>query len=428
MQKVLIIAYYWPPAGGPGVQRWLKFVKYLKDYSIEPVVYVPQNPNYPIIDASFVNEIPKDVKIYKQKINEPYGLASFLSKNKTKKISSGLIQSKNQSLTEKILLWLRGNFFIPDARKNWVKPSVNYLTKVVEEENINTIITTGPPHSMHLIGLKLKEKLGVSWVADFRDPWTSIGYHKKLRLSKASAKKHKYLEHLVLNRADSIVVTSETTKNEFLNITNKPIEVITNGFDGDIASDVALDDKFTISHIGSLLTGRNPENLWLALEELCNENEAFRNSLSLQFIGVVSEDVLQTIYKYNLKSYVNLIGYVSHTEALKYQEKSQVLLLSEINSPDTVGIIAGKLFEYMRAKRPILAIGPKGWEVSNIIKETNTGVAFNYNDTSNIKSLLLDWFFKYQTKELSVNSTNINTYSRKERTAKLANHLYGYCI
>lgn len=428
MQKVLIIAYYWPPAGGPGVQRWLKFVKYLRDFNIEPVVYVPENPNYPIVDASFVNEIPDGIKIYKQKINEPYGWASFLSKNKTKKISSGLIQSKNQSSIEKFLLWVRGNFFIPDARKNWVKPSVTYLTSVLNDEQINTVITTGPPHSVHLIGLKLKEKLGVNWVSDFRDPWTSIGYHKKLRLSKSSAKKHKYLEHLVLNSADSIIVTSNTTKKEFVEITDKPLEVITNGFDGAIANEAALDKKFTISHIGSLLTGRNPENLWQVLSELCDENEDFKNNLSLQFIGVVSEDVLQTIYKYNLKSYVNLIGYVSHTEALKYQEKSQVLLLSEIDSPDTIGIIAGKLFEYMRAKRPILAIGPIGWEVSAIIKETNTGVAFNYSDTSNLKSLLLDWFGSYQTKKLNVNSTNINTYSRKERTAKLANHLYGYRI
>ena len=428
MQKVLIITYYWPPAGGPGVQRWLKFVKYLRDFNIEPVVYVPENPNYPITDASFVNQIPEDIKIYKHKIKEPYGWASFLSKNKTKQISSGLIQHKNQSTVEKFLLWVRGNFFIPDARKNWIKPSVSYLSSVLEKEQINTVITTGPPHSVHLIGLKLKQNLGINWVADFRDPWTSIGYHKKLRLSKASAKKHKYLEHLVLNTADSIVVTSETTKKEFLGITTKPIEVITNGFDGAVAEQTVLDNKFTISHIGSLLTGRNPENLWETLSELCDENEDFKNNLSLQFVGVVSEDVLETIYKYKLKPYVNLIGYVSHKQALAYQEKSQLLLLSEINSPDTVGIIAGKLFEYMRAQRPIIGIGPKGWEVSTIIKETNTGVAFNYDEKSSLKGLLLDWFKDYKKQELRVNSTTINTYSRKERTAKLAKHLYGYRI
>ncbi len=426
MQKVLIITYYWPPSGGPGVQRWLKFVKYLTEYKIEPVVYIPKNPNYSIIDKSFVKEISNDIKIYKHKITEPYRWANFLSKNKTRQISSGIIQDKNQSLIEKTLLWIRGNFFIPDARKNWVNPSVSFLTNVLKKEGINTIITTGPPHSVHLIGLKLKQKHNVNWVADFRDPWTSIGYHKKLRLSISSKKKHKDLEHLVLSRADSIIVTSETTKKEFSHITKQPIKVITNGYDGDISSNKDLDDEFTISHIGSLLTGRNPVNLWKALSELVEENKSFKKNLKLQFIGVISDDVLKSIYEYGLKSYINLIGYVSHNEALEYQEKSQVLLLSEIDSPDTVGIIAGKLFEYMRAKRPILAIGPNNWEVKSIIEETNTGVVFNYSDNSNLKSLLLEWFTKYQENNLKTESINISNYSRKELTAKLAAHLYGY--
>lgn len=428
MQKVLIITYYWPPAGGPGVQRWLKFVKYLQDYEVEPIVYIPDNPNYPIIDESFVDEIPKNIKIYKHPIKEPYGWANFLSKNKTKQISSGIIQQKNQSLVEKVLLWVRGNFFIPDARKNWVKPSVSYLTEILKKENIKTVVTTGPPHSVHLIGYRLQQKIGVKWVADFRDPWTTIGYHKKLKLSAASEKKHKDLEHLVLNSADSVIVTSTTTKEEFSSITNKPIEVITNGFDGPISDALDLDVQFTISHIGSLLTGRNPLNLWKALSELIDTNEAFKEHLKLQFVGVVSEDVLASIYEYGLEPYVKLIGYVSHTDAIHYQEKSQVLLLSEIDSPDTEGIIAGKLFEYMRAKRPILGIGPKNWEVGCIIKDTNSGVAFDYSDNSNLKSLLLEWFKLYQEKNLKVQSTNISKYSRKELTAKLAAHIYGYRI
>ena len=428
MQKVLIITYYWPPAGGPGVQRWLKFVKYLQDYDVEPIVYVPDNPNYPILDESFIDEIPKNIKIYKHTIKEPYGWASFLSKKKTKQISSGMIQQKNQSLIEKILLWVRGNFFIPDARKNWVKPSVSFLTEILNKEKIKTVITTGPPHSVHLIGLQLQQKLRVKWVADFRDPWTTIGYHKKLKLSASSKKKHKDLEYLVLNSADSIVVTSTTTKDEFSTLTNKPIAVITNGFDGAISEGIDLDAAFTISHIGSLLTGRNPINLWKALSELIDTNTAFKEHLKLQFVGVVSEDVLASIYEYGLGPYVELIGYVTHKEAIHYQEKSQILLLSEIDSPDTVGIIAGKLFEYMRAKRPILGIGPKGWEVGAIIKETNAGVVFDYSDKSNIKSLLLEWFVKYQKNNLKVQSTNISKYSRKELTAKLAAHLYGYRI
>ena len=176
MQKVLIIAYYWPPAGGPGVQRWLNFVKYLPDFNLEPIVYVTENPNYPITDLSLVKEIPARIRILKQPIFEPYKLASVFSKKKIKRISSGIIQKhKKQSFIEKTMLWIRGNFFIPDARKYWVKPSISYLSTIIEEENITTIITTGPPHSIHLIGLGLKAKYKIHWLTDFRDPWTSIG-------------------------------------------------------------------------------------------------------------------------------------------------------------------------------------------------------------------------------------------------------------
>lgn len=199
MLKVLIITYYWPPAGGPGVQRWLKFVKYLREFGVEPSVYVPENPHYPIEDASLLKEVPKDLKVYSQPVSEPYMWAKLLSSKKTKKISSGIIETKNQSLIEKLMLWVRGNFFIPDARKAWVTPSVNFLQEVITNEKFDTVITTGPPHSVHLIGRALKKHHKITWLADFRDPWTSIGYHKKLKLTSKSKRKHKKLEHSVLN-------------------------------------------------------------------------------------------------------------------------------------------------------------------------------------------------------------------------------------
>ena len=278
MQKVLIITYYWPPAGGPGVQRWLKFVKYLRDYNIEPVVYAPENPNYPLVDESFKEEIPEGITVYKNKIVEPYRLAGLFSKAKTKRISSGIIQTSNQSVVEKLLLWIRGNLFIPDARKFWIKPSVRFLSEVISKEKIDSIITTGPPHSVHLIGHLLKKKYRLQWMADFRDPWTSIGYHKQLKLTQNSTRKHKQLEKLVLNNADKIVVTSHTTKTEFEAITDRPIQIITNGYDVQEKAQITPDAKFTISHIGSLLTGRNPQNLWKVLAELIQEHEAFKKS------------------------------------------------------------------------------------------------------------------------------------------------------
>nr|WP_321412980.1 glycosyltransferase family 4 protein [uncultured Allomuricauda sp.] len=419
MRKILVIAYYWPPAGGPGVQRWLKFVKYLPQFGIEPLVYVPENPSYPIMDKKLMEEVPASIKILKQPIKEPYGWASLLSKKKTENISSGIIKEKDPSFVEKVLLWIRGNFFIPDARKLWVKPSISYLAKVIAEEGIETIITTGPPHSLHLIGLGLKKKYNIQWIADFRDPWTSIGYHKKLRLTKSSQAKHKALEKGVLLRADKIVVTSNTTKAEFEAITPKPIKVITNGFDDELKP-LALDAKFTISHIGSLLTGRNPLGLWQVLQELIAENEDFKKSVKVQLAGVVGEEVLQSVGEYGLTDYVKQLGYLSHDKVLETQQKSRLLLLLEIDSEETKGIIPGKLFEYFNAKRPILAIGPKGWEAGRIVEQHHAGNMCLHTDTATLKNVLLDAFQKYQNGTLSCNSERVQRYHRKALTESLA--------
>ncbi len=419
MRKVLVIAYYWPPAGGPGVQRWLKFTKYLPEFGFEPIVYVPENPSYPLVDEKLVEEVPASIKILKRPIKEPYGWASLLSKKKTKTISSGIIKEKDPSFLERMLLWIRGNFFIPDARKLWVRPSISYLAKVIADEGIETIITTGPPHSLHLIGLGLKKKYNIQWVADFRDPWTSIGYHKKLRLTEYARLKHKALEKGVLLKADKIVVTSHTTKTEFEAITPKPIKVITNGFDDELQP-VALDSEFTISHIGSLLTGRNPLGFWQALQDLIAENAAFKKVLKVQLAGVVGEEVLQTIKDFGLSDYVEQLGYLPHDKVLETQQKSQLLLLLEIDSEETKGIIPGKLFEYLNARRPILAIGPKGWEAGAMVEQHQAGTMCLHMDVTTLKSVLLEAFQQYTEGTLVCNSEGVEQYHRKALTESLA--------
>ncbi len=420
-KKILIITYYWPPAGGPGVQRWLKFVKYLPDFGIQPIVYIPENPTYPIVDENLVKEVSEKAIILKQRIFEPYQLASFLSKNKTKKISSGIIPNqKKQSFLDKTFLWIRGNLFIPDARVFWVKPSVAYLEKYILENNIDTIVTSGPPHSLHLIGLELKQKLDLKWFADFRDPWTTIGYHKSLRLSSFAAKKHKTLEHQVLNTADTIIVTSKTTKTEFQAITNKPIAVITNGYDTENVEKQTLDSKFSLAHIGSFLSERNPLILWESLVELLNEITDFKSHLEVKLIGAVSQEVLETITQFGLNTYLNNLGYVSHADAIAHQRKSQVLLLIEIDSEDTKSIIPGKLFEYMVSNRPIIAIGPKGSDFAEIITETNTGVFFDYSEKMKLKSVILDFYNQFLEGKLQANGVGLQRYSRKNLTKELS--------
>ena len=421
MKKALIIAYYWPPAGGPGVQRWLKFVKYLRDFDVEPIVYVPENPSYPINDDSFVNEIPEGLKVIKQPIKEPYKLASKSSKGDSNTISKGIIKnSSKQSLKEKLMLFIRGNFFIPDARIGWVKPSVQFLNKYIRENGIEVVITTGPPHSLHLIALKLKNKLAFNWIADFRDPWTTIGYHKKLKLLPMAKLKHKNLERKVLTTADQIIVTSPTTKTEFKRITDTPIEVITNGYDVNSVNEFEPDKKFTIAHIGSLLSERNPEVLWKALGDISRDDKVFQSQFQLNLVGAVSNEILQAIERHELFQFVNLVGYVSHEEAIRHQKQSQVLLLVEIDSEETKCIIPGKLFEYMASNRPILAIGPEGSDIEAIITKTNTGAFFTYEQYNEIKDKILTYFQAFRKGQLQSHAVGLQQYSRKSLTKKLA--------
>lgn len=424
MKKVLIITYYFPPAGGPGVQRWLKFVKYLPDFGIQPIVYVPENPTYPIVDNALVDEISDKAIIIKKKIIEPYRLASLFSKNKTKKISSGIITNqRKQSFLEKLFLWIRGNLFIPDARVLWVKPSVKFLEKYIIENEIDTIITSGPPHSLHLIGLGLKQKMSLRWIADFRDPWTTIGYHKALMLSDSSAKKHKEMELQVLQTADTILVTSKSTKSEFKKLTAKPITVITNGYDVEKTSKIVLDHKFTIAHIGSFLSSRNPRILWKALRELTKENKDFAADFELKLIGAVSTEILDAIAEFKMTKYVNNLGYVSHQEAVEHQRKSQVLLLIEIDSEETISIIPGKLFEYMVSERPIIAIGPQDSDFESIIKDTNTGCFLRYDEKEALKAKILEYYQQYKEGNLKTHPVGLQQYSRKNLTGQLADLL-----
>lgn len=422
MKKVLIITYYWPPAGGPGVQRWVKFVKYLRDFGIEPIIYTPENPTYPILDPHIAADIPEDLTLLKTKIFEPYALASLFSKEKTQKISAGIIPTKKSSLLDKLLLWVRGNLFIPDARVLWVRPSVKYLSEYLTEHPIDTIITTAPPHSLHLIGLRLKEKFpSLRWIADFRDPWTTIGYHSQLRLTKRSARKHLVMERTVLQTADTLIVTSPSTQREFQAKTSRPIEVITNGYDDDFLTQTpSLSPYFLLSHIGSLLSERNPEPLWQVLSEMTKEQPDFRRDLRLCLAGKVSDEVLTSLQKWQLTDYLDLKGYISHTEAIALQRQSQLLLLLEINHPKTEGIIPGKLFEYMASQRPILALGYKQWDVKDIIAQTQTGITLSLTDTQAIREALTHYYTLYKSQQLHTHPTSLETYHRKNLTKRLS--------
>jgi glycosyltransferase involved in cell wall biosynthesis len=419
--KVLIVLYYWPPAGGPGVQRWLKFVKYLKDYNIVPTVFVPKNAHYPIIDESLGLDVAPDIEIIKTPIKEPYKFANALSEKETNTLSKGIIkENQKQSFLQKAMLYTRGNLFIPDARALWIKPSVKRISKLLKERHFDAIITTGPPHSLHRIGFHIKEKFPkLKWIADFRDPWTTIGYHDQLKLNESSRVKHLEMENEVLTTADSIIVTSPGTKEEFETKTSEPVHLITNGYD-DAEVNFEPDEHFSLAHIGTLLSERNPEYLWQAIAELVEEDKVFENNLELKFVGQVSESIVESIKKYNLQDNSRFLGYLPHKKAQQEMFNAQVLLLIEKNMTETQGIIPGKLFEYFQSHRPILGIGPKNWDVSSMIKEHNCGFTFSYLEKEEIKYCIKAYYEAFMKGKLFIKPTGIESFHRKKLTEKLA--------
>ena len=423
MIRVLIIAYYWPPAGGPGVQRWLHMTAHLPSFGIEPVVCVPANPHYPTLDEGLLEQVPSGVEVIRRPIYEPYGLAALFSPGKTKRISRGVIADKEASWLERLLLSIRGNLFIPDARVGWIRPMLRYWKKHYREMGIDAIITTGPPHSLHLIGMKLKAATGLPWLADFRDPWTEIHYHRQLNLSKRAAAKHKRLESEVLKSADHITVTSPSTARSFNQITERPVSVVTNGYDGRNWKDELPDEHFSIVHIGSLYSDRNPLRLWEGIGELIRGDKAMENKLKLEFYGIVSEEVKTAIHSAIPEANVDFHGYVDHVEALRYQRKARLLLLIEMDRPETRQIVPGKLFEYIQARRPILALGPKDSDVREIIGSGPFGVYFGYDDHKGILNAVMTQFQAYLKGADAVKEVDRSAYDRRELARQMSDLL-----
>ncbi|GAA5085335.1 glycosyltransferase family 4 protein [Chryseobacterium ginsengisoli] len=422
-KKILIITYYWPPAGGPGVQRWLKFAKYLPEFGWKPIIFTPENPSYPLLDESLMKDVPKDLEIVKTKIWEPYQLAEKLNKS-NKKFKAGQFDvGKNQSWKSKLSIWVRGNFFIPDARVFWVKPSVKFLEQYLKENKIDVVVTSGPPHSLHLIGLNLKKKLpNLKWIADFRDPWTEISYYKHLKLTKSSDRKHRQMESDVFKNADITLATSYTDAENFRKNGANSV-CITNGFDETDASQALKSlssQTFTLSYIGVLEQLRNPENLWKVLDDLVKTNADFAENFTLKFAGRIDDKILNEIENSSLKNHILNLGYISHDKAVEEMEKSSLLLITNFPNESSKGIIPGKIFEYLATGKQIISFGPDKADVAKILDETNAGKHFNYNDSEAIKNFILEKFELWKSGNLLENNQNIEQFSRRNLTEKLA--------
>ena len=421
MKRVLIITYYWPPSGGSGVQRWLKMSKYLPENDWQPVIYTTENAEYPIIDPSLEKDVAPEVEVIRRPIFEPYAFyKKFLGLKKEETVKMGFIQEKEKKKgwKENLSLWIRGNLFIPDARRWWVKPSVKYLKSYLKEHPVDAIISTGPPHSMHLIAMKLKEAFGIPWVADFRDPWTEIDYYNDLHLTRWADCKHHRLEHEVLTKADKVVTVAPDGARRLGRLGNRNVGIIYNGFDrdDDTQTPVKQNDKFTITYLGVLSKIQNPENLWQVLGELVKEDADFSKDLQINMIGQIDSSVASAIEEQGLNQYVTYSPYIPHDQVSAVHRSSTLLLLLLMpdSEPRAKGLLTGKLFEYLASGRPILCIGPEDGDAARILKETQAGVTVRFEDRERMKETIKGLYQKYLEEGLPSNENKkVEKYSRK---------------
>lgn len=422
MKKVLIITYYWPPSAGSGVQRWVKFSKYLPGFDWKPIVFTPENPDFNIKDETLLKDISSDLEIIKFPIWEPYQLQRTLMGKSKDFQSAEVLEKKRKSWLDYFSIWIRGNILVPDPRVFWVRPSVKFLIKLIQTQKIEVIITTGPPHSLHLIGQRLKQRTGVKWIADFRDPWTKWELMDTLHLTPFVKKIHQKYEAGVLEQADRVITISDTFKKDFERIQQRKVDVITNGFDPDdfkTALNVKRSDKFLISHIGTIDDLRNPRPFLNAIKELLEKIDSLNEQIEILFVGVVSKKLIAEVNgDLILSKIVKFNSYIPHNQVFDLYKKSSVLLLVLANSANAIGNIPGKLFEYMASETPIFALGETKGDAAAIINDSKAGVICDPNDTVGIKEEFKKLFQNYKNPKLE-SSESLKRYSRESLTEKL---------
>jgi glycosyltransferase involved in cell wall biosynthesis len=417
--KILIITYYWPPFGGSGVQRWLKFVKYLPSFGYQPFVFTPENPFVEIQDASLLKDVPSEAEIIKLPIWEPYQLFQTFS---GKKKQADFVTTGKTSFVQKLSLFARGNLFIPDARKFWVRPSVLFLHDFLKSNQVDTIITTGPPHSMHLIGLKLKQKNPtLKWIADFRDPWSEWDLLDTFSLTDWARKQHRSLERKVLTTADEVITIAPYHQQRLEALSGRKVELITNGFDEDDFKDIAHQptEKFTLRHIGVVDELRDPRPMMEAIKELINENKIPKAKIVVEFIGNVNSRFVQDVqHDETLNPITSFVVHLPHHEVLKRYSTTDVQVLILAHTAIAPGNLPGKFFEYLASRNFIIGVGPTEGDAAAILRELRAGSIIERSNKMELKKIILQRYHHWQN-PATENRIDASIFSRKNLTKQL---------
>ncbi len=428
MKKVLIITYHWPPSGGITVLRCLKFVKYLRDFGWEPIVFTAENPSYQFLDFTNEKDIPVGLEIHKVPIFEPINLFKKISGRKKTQPLQNITSnsSKRKSVIDTIGMWVRGNFFIPDARYRWIRPSVKYLENYLKCHPVDAIFTDGPPHTNTVIGLQLAKKMGIPWLADFQDPWTQVDYYEKLHIGKRADRKHKALEQEVFKIADKITIASPTWKHDLEQIGAKNVDVVYYGYDEEdfvsFNSSSKSSDVFNIVHAGLLGSDRNPISFFEALGQLIKKYPDLEGRIEIQLAGEVDISVQKTIESNNLKTITKYMGMITRQDVLQLYAHSNLLILPINKATNAKGRIPGKLFELLRSEKPILVFGPNDGDVKQLVEGKHRGISFEYDDYHAIEKYLENALLNHEFQNFDL-SSSVEEFSNKMLTEKVAESL-----
>ncbi len=424
MKNFLLITYYWPPSGGVGVQRWLKLSKYLPEAGWRPVVLTPENPAFELRDPALQQEVAPEVEVLKLPIWEPYHLAAKLSGKKGASINYGVaMESNSNKLTTRLMHWLRGNLLLPDPRVFWTDPASKFAMDILEKNEIKAIITTGPPHSMHLIGRKLKKKSGLPWIADFRDPWSEWDVLRRMHTGKWAMRYHQKLEKSILLEADLVISATPGLSESLERIGGGTVRTLLNGLDLKGLPQELLQpvrpQKFRIFHAGMLNEGRNPEYLWPVLSRLCSKYPDFAAALEVELVGSVSPLINPEANYPALRGKIKLQGSVANKQIWEMMQQSAVLLLLVDRVPAGRLVIPYKTYEYLAAQKPVLYIGFPDNAAGEILASQQAGESFDFSDEQGMEEYLLRLFKEYQAGGNLQRNTNLLPYDRQQQARQL---------
>ncbi|MEO1075377.1 MAG: glycosyltransferase [Bacteroidota bacterium] len=438
MRRLLVVAYYFPPSGGPGVQRVLKFVKYLPALGWQPTVLTVDAGAYPSHDPTLSSDIPAGIRVYRTAALDPFGIyARATGKSKSDAVTVGAV-GQTPSLVERTARFVRANVFVPDARVGWVPFAVRAGKRVIKEAQeaarpIDAVLTSGPPHSAHLIGRALHRKFGTPWVADFRDPWARHALAEVLPMTGLANSLDRRIEQSVLGEATRLVTVSPTWRQhlaEQAGRSESDVALVHNGFDADDfahAAPIPLPDTFTLTHVGSLYETRDPVALWDALADLRAQGAIPR--LRIRLLGSVADAVRRSLAARGLDRITDIEPYAPHDAAIAAMRAATLLLLTIEPFQLDQGMITGKLYEYLAAGRPVAALGPVGGDAETMLQETNGGTLLDRSDREGFAALVRRHYAAWAggTPVDGAHRSAVAPYSRQAQSQRLARVLRSLC-